>query len=177
MKKKVFVSGCFDVLHSGHIAFLQEAAQYGDLYVALGSDKTVLELKHRATLYTENERKYMLDALACVHKVYISPGSGYMDFVEVLDWVKPDIFFVNEDGDKPEKRKLCAERGFRHFSPSCVPLSLIIGKCLSAVNRHFAQKQMFLCGGHYQTPPRPVMSHGAGSASKLCLAFILETVI
>ena len=73
--------------------------------------------------------------------------------------------------------KLCAERGFRHFSPSCVPLSLIIGKCLSAVNRHFAQKQMFLCGGHYQTPPRPVMSHGAGSASKLCLAFILETVI
>lgn len=78
MKKKVFVSGCFDVLHSGHIAFLQEAAQYGDLYVALGSDKTVLELKHRATLYTESERKYMLDALACVHKVYISPGSGYM---------------------------------------------------------------------------------------------------
>ncbi len=73
--------------------------------------------------------------------------------------------------------KLCAERGFRHFSPSCVPLSPIIGKCLSAVNRHFAQKQMFLCGGHYQTPPRPVMSHGAGSASKLCLAFILETVI
>ena len=111
---KVFVSGCFDVLHSGHIAFLQEAAQYGDLYVALGSDKTVLELKHRPTLYTENERKYMLEALACVHKVYISPGSGYMDFVEVLDLVKPDIFFVNEDGDKPEKRALCAQKGIEY---------------------------------------------------------------
>jgi len=104
--KKVFVSGCFDVLHSGHIAFLQEAAQYGELYVALGSDKTVSELKNRTTLYTENERKYMLEALSCVHKVFISPGSGYMDFVDVLEEVKPDIFFVNEDGDKPDKRVL-----------------------------------------------------------------------
>ena len=41
MTKKVFVSGCFDMLHSGHIAFFREAASYGDLYVALGSDRTV----------------------------------------------------------------------------------------------------------------------------------------
>ncbi|MGN0836079.1 MAG: adenylyltransferase/cytidyltransferase family protein, partial [Akkermansia sp.] len=33
-RKKVFVSGCFDVLHSGHIAFLEEAASYGDVYVS-----------------------------------------------------------------------------------------------------------------------------------------------
>ena len=39
--KKVFVSGCFDILHSGHIAFLQEASQFGYLYVGLGSDKTI----------------------------------------------------------------------------------------------------------------------------------------
>jgi cytidyltransferase-like protein len=36
--KKVFVSGCFDILHSGHIAFLKEAAQFGELHVGLGSD-------------------------------------------------------------------------------------------------------------------------------------------
>ena len=35
-RKKVFVSGCFDMLHSGHVRFLQEAAGYGDVYVALG---------------------------------------------------------------------------------------------------------------------------------------------
>ena len=103
MIKKVFVSGCFDVLHSGHIAFLQEAATYGNLYVALGSDSTVQALKKRKPLYTENERKYMLEALSCVHKVYISPGSGMLDFVDVLDEVCPDIFFVNEDGDGENK--------------------------------------------------------------------------
>jgi cytidyltransferase-like protein len=37
MQKKVLVSGCFDLLHSGHIAFLKSAAAYGDLYVCIGS--------------------------------------------------------------------------------------------------------------------------------------------
>ena len=39
MPKKVFVSGCFDLLHSGHVAFLEEAASYGDLYVGLAQTK------------------------------------------------------------------------------------------------------------------------------------------
>ena len=43
--KKVFVSGCFDMLHSGHVEFFREASTYGEWYVALGSDKTVFELK------------------------------------------------------------------------------------------------------------------------------------
>ena len=45
VKKKVFVSGCYDMLHSGHVAFFEEAATYGDLYVGIGSDKTIQELK------------------------------------------------------------------------------------------------------------------------------------
>jgi len=45
MTKKVFVSGCYDMLHSGHIAFFSEAATHGDLYVGLGSDKTINGLK------------------------------------------------------------------------------------------------------------------------------------
>ena len=36
MKKKVFVSGCYDLLHSGHVEFFQQASQYGDLYVGSG---------------------------------------------------------------------------------------------------------------------------------------------
>lgn len=39
MAKKVFVSGCYDMLHSGHVAFFEEAATLGDLYVGLGSDE------------------------------------------------------------------------------------------------------------------------------------------
>lgn len=54
MGVKVFVSGCFDMLHSGHVAFFQCAAAYGDeLYVALGSDETVFDLKGRPPVNTE----------------------------------------------------------------------------------------------------------------------------
>lgn len=118
---KVFVSGCFDVLHSGHIAFLEEAASYGDVYVSLGSDKTVLELKNRPTLYNEQERKYMLEALRFVKKVYIGPGSGKLDFAPLLDEVKPDIFFVNDDGTNDEKRAFVEARGIRYVTSSRTP--------------------------------------------------------
>ena len=118
---KVFVSGCFDVLHSGHIAFLEEAASYGDVYVSLGSDKTVLELKNRPTLYNEQERKYMLEALRHVKAVYIGPGSGKLDFAPLLDVVKPDIFFVNADGTDDEKRAFVEARGIRYITSSRTP--------------------------------------------------------
>ena len=78
--KKVFVTGCFDMLHSGHVAFLKEAAQYGDVYVGLGSDETVYNLKGRYPVNNQDERKYMLDALDCVKEVLINKGSGIMDF-------------------------------------------------------------------------------------------------
>ncbi|MCQ2175923.1 MAG: adenylyltransferase/cytidyltransferase family protein [Bacteroidales bacterium] len=42
MAKKVFVSGCYDLLHSGHIEFFKEASKFGDLYVGIGSDETIL---------------------------------------------------------------------------------------------------------------------------------------
>ena len=55
MTTKVFVSGCFDLLHSGHVEFLRRAATQGDeLYVALGSDQTVYELKGRAPCQQRN---------------------------------------------------------------------------------------------------------------------------
>ena len=109
--KKVFVSGCFDILHSGHIAFLKEASQFGDLYVGLGSDKTVYDLKGRKTINSEEERLYMLDALSCVHQVKINRGSGILDFLEDMKDLKPDIFVVNEDGHTPEKENICKEKG------------------------------------------------------------------
>jgi cytidyltransferase-like protein len=62
--KKVFVSGCFDILHSGHIAFLQEASTFGNLYVGVGSDQTIKELKGRNPIYSEADRVYMLEKLA-----------------------------------------------------------------------------------------------------------------
>ncbi len=48
MTRKVFVSGCFDMLHSGHVAFFRDAARYGDVYVALGSDQTIYSSERTA---------------------------------------------------------------------------------------------------------------------------------
>lgn len=107
--KKVFVSGCFDLLHSGHIAFLKEAAQFGDLYVCIGSDKTVFDLKGRYPVITEDERKYMIESLRCVYECRINTGSGIIDFRNELDEIKPAVFVVNEDGHTPTKEKLCEE--------------------------------------------------------------------
>ena len=114
MPKKVFVSGCFDLLHSGHIAFLREAAAYGDLYVALGSDKTVYSLKGRLPVNSEQERLYMMKAVTFVKGAFVSSGSGMLDFLPELDELKPDLFIVNEEGNTPDKQKLCEERGIEY---------------------------------------------------------------
>ena len=118
---KVFVSGCFDVLHSGHVRFFEEAASYGDLYVSIGSDKTIQELKNRQTLYNENERLYMVSSLKFVHSAFIARGSGKLDFAEEIKEIKPDIFFVNVDGDSPEKRQFVESLGIRYVISQRTP--------------------------------------------------------
>ena len=115
MPKKVFVSGCYDLLHSGHVEFFRQAAEYGDLYVGIGSDKTYLGYKHRKTIYSEQERLFMVKSIRYVKDAYINAGSGVMDFVPTLDIVKPDVFVVNSDGGSPEKRKICEERGIEYI--------------------------------------------------------------
>lgn len=112
--KKVFVSGCYDMLHSGHVAFFKEASRYGDLYVGIGSDATIFQLKARRTICAEAERLYMVKSIRYVKDAFINPGSGMMDFVETVERVKPDIFVVNEDGGSETKRQFCAERGIEY---------------------------------------------------------------
>lgn len=120
-RKKVFVSGCYDMLHSGHVAFFKEASSYGDLYVGIGSDSTIAQLKNRKTVYSEKERLYMVKAVRYVTDAYINPGSGYLDFVETVDRVRPDIFIVNQDGGSDDKRRFCAERGIEYIELTRTP--------------------------------------------------------
>ena len=112
--KKVFVSGCYDLLHSGHVEFFRQASAYGSLYVGIGSDATILQLKGHRTLYSENERLFMVKAIRYVEDAFINQGSGMMDFVPTVDFVKPDIFVVNEDGSRPEKEAFCKDRGIEY---------------------------------------------------------------
>jgi cytidyltransferase-like protein len=113
-RKKIFVSGCFDLLHSGHIRFLEKAAAYGDVYVAIGSDHTVADLKGRLPVTTEEERRYMLEAVRYVKQCVISQGGGLMDFVDEFKEIKPDIFVVNADGNTPPKMELCRKMGVEY---------------------------------------------------------------
>jgi cytidyltransferase-like protein len=114
MTRKAFVSGCYDLLHSGHVAFFREAATYGDLYVALGSDKTVYELKGRPPVTSESERLFMVKSISAVTEAFVSQGSGILDFEGELRQIMPDVFVVNEDGNTPQKRALCAELGIEY---------------------------------------------------------------
>ncbi|MDD4640023.1 MAG: adenylyltransferase/cytidyltransferase family protein [Bacteroidales bacterium] len=123
MNKKVFVSGCYDMLHSGHVAFFKEAAQYGDLYVGIGSDATIFELKGRHTINSDLERLYMVKAVRYVKDAWINKGSGLMDFEEDLRQFVPDIFLVNEDGHSPAKAALCRELGIEYKILQRIPES------------------------------------------------------
>lgn len=115
MADTVFVSGCFDMLHSGHVEFFKEAGRYGDLYVALGSDKTIFELKGRSTVNSEQERLFMVKSISFVKDAFISRGSGILDFEAELREMMPNYFIVNADGHIPEKRDLCRALGIEYI--------------------------------------------------------------
>jgi len=134
-RKKVFVSGCFDMLHSGHIAFLKEASRFGDLYVGLGSDKTISELKGKNTINSEDERLYMLEALSCVHKVSINSGSGILDFLDDMKALSPDVFVVNEDGHTPEKEQICKDLGIEYKVLKRIPHANLPARSTTSLRR------------------------------------------
>ena len=173
MSKKAFVSGCFDLMHSGHVAFFQSAAAYGDLYVAIGSDKTVYELKGRTTVNTEQERQFMIQSLACVHKAFVSSGSGILDFVPELKEMRPDIFVVNEDGDIPEKQHLCEELGIEYVVLQREPYGDLIPRSTTAL-RDINQipYRIDLAGGWLDQPF--VSKHHPGSVITLSIEPTIE---
>ena len=119
--KKVFVSGCYDLLHSGHIEFFIQASRYGDLYVGIGSDETYLEYKHRKPMFPQEERLFMVKSIKYVKDAYINAGRGVIDYVPTLDIVKPDIFVVNAEGGSEEKRRICEERGIQYVELERTP--------------------------------------------------------
>ncbi len=115
-RAKVIVTGCFDWLHTGHVRFFEEVSQLGDLYVVIGSDENVRFLKGEGhPLFTQDKRQYMVQAIRYVTDALISTGKGWMDAGPEIERIKPDIYAVNEDGDVPEKREYCAERGIQYI--------------------------------------------------------------
>ena len=182
MKKKAFVSGCFDLVHAGHIEFLKRAAKYGELHVSIGSDKTIRELKGKTPVFSERERQYILQAMEVVHEVVVGSGSGRMDFVPELRRIQPDVFVVNEDGDDIAKRELCRELGIEYVVLDRSPAKGLPPQSSTEVANQLALPyRLDLAGGWLDQPwisqhsPGPVLtislepvhafSHRAGMAT------------
>ncbi|MBI5960761.1 MAG: adenylyltransferase/cytidyltransferase family protein [Chloroflexi bacterium] len=121
-RKKVIVTGCFDWLHSGHVRFFEEVSELGDLYVAVGSDANVELLKGKGhPLFNQDHRRYMVQSIRFVTQALVTTGSGWMDAAPEIARIKPDIYAVNEDGDKPEKRAFCQDNGLEYVVLKRVP--------------------------------------------------------
>ena len=95
-KKIVTTNGCFDVLHVGHIRYLQQAKQQGDiLIVAVNSDDSVRAIRgDKRPLVSENERAEILAALECVDYVMIF---SELDPIQFLKELRPDIHVKGDD--------------------------------------------------------------------------------
>jgi cytidyltransferase-like protein len=121
-RKKVLVTGCYDWFHSGHVRFFEETSALGDLYVVVGSDENVRLLKGEGhPLLPEDERRYMVQSIRFVKQALVSSGNGWMDAEPEIEWIKPDYYVVNEDGDKPEKREFCQEHGLEYVVLKRIP--------------------------------------------------------
>jgi len=168
MKKKVFVSGCYDMLHSGHVAFFEEASEYGDLYVGIGSDKTINALKARKTVNSDAERLYMVKALKVVTDAWINKGGGLLDFLEEFNQLKPDIFFVNADGHTPDKENLCKEMGIEYVVSKRIPHGNLPARSTTALRQECnIPYRIDLAGGWLDQPY--VSSYASGPVLTICI--------
>jgi cytidyltransferase-like protein len=115
-RKKVIVTGCYDWFHSGHVRFFEEVSAYGDLYVVVGHDANIRLLKGTGhPLFSQEERRYLVGSIKYVKQALISSGEGWLDADPEIRLIQPEIYAVNEDGDKGGKRDYCARMGLEYL--------------------------------------------------------------
>ena len=115
--KVVLASGTFDLLHLGHVKFLEEAKKAGGpnakLVVIVARDSTVKKRKGRAPIIPEDQRRALIEALKVVDEALL----GYEDFniERTIEKIKPDIIAVGHDqtGIEREVRKFIEEKGLK----------------------------------------------------------------
>jgi FAD synthetase len=113
--KIVLASGTFDLLHLGHVKYLEEAKKAGGsnskLIVIVARDKTVEKRKGRKPVMPEDERKALVESLKVVNEAIL--GRENFDIDDVIDEIKPDIIAVGHDQANIEQqvRKVVARKG------------------------------------------------------------------
>ena len=124
--KRVFVSGCYDIIHAGHVQFFEEARALGDhLTVCFASAEVLWRHKQRRSSLPDEHKQALLAALRMVDAVVVGRGlEEGIDFREDFLRLRPDILAVTED-DKysPLKWELCTQVGARYVVlPKTPPL-------------------------------------------------------
>jgi cytidyltransferase-like protein len=115
-RKKVVVTGCYDWFHSGHVRFCEEVSAYGDLYLIVGHDANIRLLKGAGhPLLPQEERRYVAGSIKYVRQALISSGEGWLDADPEIRRLRPDIYAVNEDGDRGGKREYCEKMGIEYL--------------------------------------------------------------
>ena len=108
--KKIFVSGCYDILHAGHVQFFNEAKALGDhLTVCFASDEVLWAHKKRRSSMPQEHKKALIESLEMVDDVVIGENLEIgLDFRDHFERLKPDVLAVTEDDQYGDiKRKLC----------------------------------------------------------------------
>jgi len=151
--KKVLVSGCFDLLHGGHIAFFKTAASYGDLYVSVGRDNNLFNLKGKKPYFSEEERLYIVRSIKYVHEAFLAGGFGMLDFEPDIQRIKPDIFIVNKDGHTSDKEKLCKKMGIKYLVLERIPEDGLPARSSSGTKKEMRfPYRLCLAGGWIDQP-------------------------
>lgn len=112
--KKIFVSGCYDIIHAGHLQFFKEARALGDhLTVSFASEEVLWHHKQRRSSIPDEHKRAVLLGLSMVDQVVIGTDKDLgLDFRSHFLTVKPDILAVTEDDQyETVKRELCAQAG------------------------------------------------------------------
>lgn len=114
-RKRVLVTGCYDWFHSGHVRFFEEVSELGDLYAVVGHDANIRLLKGEGhPMFSQDQRRYLVGSIRYVTQALVSTGHGWLDAEPEIQRIRPDLYAVNEDGDKPEKRDYCQEHGIEY---------------------------------------------------------------
>lgn len=113
----VLASGVFDLLHYGHIRFLEEAkhlvGKNSKLVVIVARDKTVIRMKGRRPVIPEDQRRALVEALEVVDEALL--GYEDMDLDSVIERIKPDVIAVGYDQYEIEDktRGIVEEKGLK----------------------------------------------------------------
>ncbi|MFM7374295.1 MAG: adenylyltransferase/cytidyltransferase family protein, partial [Chthoniobacterales bacterium] len=136
-KRLVFTNGCFDLLHAGHVRYLQQARALGDaLVVGLNGNASVRELKGEGRpLNGQDDRAEVLAALGCVDFVVIFDGKRA---TELLRAVRPHVYA--KGGDYTPESLDPEERGvLEAWGAEIAILPLVPGRSTTAVIAKFSR--------------------------------------